>query len=233
MNGHRLRIATYNVHKCQGLDGRTSPERIVRVLREVEADVIALQEVLSDHGAYLRDALGMEAASGENRRHKGVGYGNLVLSRLPLRHSYNHDISVPGREARGILRADVAFSDGRLLHIFNAHLGTGFIERRRQARRLAEDRCIDGDCLRGPRIVLGDFNEWTRGLASKVLSELLPGPELRPRLRRSYPGLLPVLHLDHIYYDPSLTAEHIFLHRSRASLIASDHLPLVADFRMD
>jgi endonuclease/exonuclease/phosphatase family metal-dependent hydrolase len=121
---------------------------------------------------------------------------------------------------------------GDVLHLFNFHLGTGFLERRWQARRIAEIELIRSRDLRGPRIVVGDFNEWTRGLVSTMFAAELRGADIRVRLkqRRTYPGILPVLHLDHIYYDDDLVLEHVFLHRSRKALVASDHLPLVADF---
>ena len=88
--------------------------------------------------------------------------------------------------------------------------------------------------MQGPRILLGDFNEWVRGLTTKLMSSHLKSADLKLHLRRSrtYPGVLPFLHLDHIYYDDHLTVENLHLHRSRTSLIASDHLPLVADFKL-
>ena len=89
--------------------------------------------------------------------------------------------------------------------------------------------------LSGPRVVLGDFNEWTHGLASRLLSEELCSADLSHHLRtrRTYPGPLPLVHLDHIYYDDrALKLERLTLHRSRLALVASDHLPLAADFRL-
>jgi len=85
-----------------------------------------------------------------------------------------------------------------------------------------------------PKIVLGDFNEWMKGLATQTLSERLQSIDLRVHLRRrrTYPGVFPVLHLDHIYYDGDLEIDHIEVLRSRRALIASDHVPLVADIRI-
>jgi endonuclease/exonuclease/phosphatase family metal-dependent hydrolase len=82
--------------------------------------------------------------------------------------------------------------------------------------------------------VLGDFNEWTRGLATRLLAEELESADIRHHLRRrsTYPGPLPFLHLDHVYHDPALELVTLRLHRSRTALVASDHLPLVADFRI-
>ncbi len=239
-----LRVATYNVHRCRGIDGRLRPDRIVEVLREVDPDVAALQEVVSaeggapeDHQArYVAEALGFHWALGENRKLAGAAYGNVVLSRYPLRVVKNHDISVAGRERRGALHTDILLEDHAAVHVFNIHLGTAFRERRHQGRRLSErGRGILHDReLTGPKIVLGDFNEWTRGLATRLLGSHLKSVDVRKHLRwkRTYPGFLPVLHLDHIYYDGPFELLRLRLHRTRTSLLASDHLPLVADFRL-
>ncbi|MDQ3756140.1 MAG: endonuclease/exonuclease/phosphatase family protein, partial [Acidobacteriota bacterium] len=172
---------------------------------------------------------------GENRRLRGGAYGNVILTRLGVREARNYDITWRWCERRGCLRADVQADDGRaLLHVFNVHLGTAFIERRHQARQLVSEEILNDAHLSGPRIVLGDFNEWTRGLASRLLSEQLHSVDVRTHLNRArtYPGALPLVHLDHIYYDPALELVSLRLHKTPASLVASDHLPLVADFRM-
>jgi endonuclease/exonuclease/phosphatase family metal-dependent hydrolase len=229
----KLRIATYNVHKCKGLDGRVSVKRIADVLRELKADVIALQEVFGTQAEHLASDLGMHLAFGENRQLLGDAYGNTVLSTHPLRSHCNIDVSVMRREQRGCLRTDVLIHE-RHLHIFNVHLGTAFFERREQARRLIDEAVLRSKTLEGPRIVLGDFNEWTRGHVTQVLTNEFVSTDVRVHLRRkrTYPGIFPVMHLDHIYYDPELTVDRVALHRTRDSLVASDHLPLVADFRI-
>jgi endonuclease/exonuclease/phosphatase family metal-dependent hydrolase len=171
---------------------------------------------------------------GENRRLHGGAYGNLLLSRFPLRAIHNHDITVSRRERRGCLRADIDF-EGKTLRLFNVHLGTSFLERRQQIRNLIGAGILHSSELEGVRIVLGDFNEWTRGLASRLLSAHFQSVDIRTHLgcSRTYPGLFPFLHLDHIYFDAGLKLERLMLHRSRTALIASDHLPLVADFHLD
>jgi endonuclease/exonuclease/phosphatase family metal-dependent hydrolase len=238
----RFRVATYNIHKCQGLDGRVSPERIVKVLREVNADVIALQEVLAirgrgsehDQAHFIAEALGMEYRLGENRRLRGGAYGNLVLTRWPAVAAVNHDISIEGREQRGCLRVDIRLPHNRVLHVYNVHLGTSFSERQQQARRLLDRSLLHSDDHDGPRVLLGDFNEWTRGLASRLLAKHFQSADMRLALgrKRTYPGVLPFLHLDHIYYDKTLELEAAQLHRSRTVLVASDHLPIVAEFHL-
>jgi len=239
-----LRVATYNVHKCRGLDRRVRPGRIASVLREVDADIIALQEVVSvedsaheeQHQAkYIAEELGCVFRIGENRRHHGGAYGNVVLSRFPIKSVCNHDLTWRWREPRGCLRVDMETPSGLLLHVFNVHLGTAFVERRHQGRKLVGERILKNSDLTGARLVLGDFNEWTRGLATRLLGEELCSADVRRHLpsARTYPGAFPLLHLDHVYYDDRvLKLERLTLHKSLTALVASDHLPLVADFSL-
>lgn len=226
-----IRIATYNVHKCKGLDGRVSLKRIADVLSEIDADVVAMQEVFHQQAEHLAELLQKHSAFGENRQLLGDAYGNVVLSRFPVHSHCNHDVSVAGRERRGCLRTDV-YLQGRALHVFNVHLGTAFFERRRQAKHLIDEAVLRSKTLEGPRVVLGDFNEWSRGHVSQMLSSEFESTDIRHHLgrARTYPGIFPVMHLDHIYYDPQLKVERVAFHRTKTSLIASDHVPLVADF---
>lgn len=128
----RFRIATYNIHKCRGMDRRVKPERILEVLREVDADIVALQEVLSveqdpqhDHVRFLAAELGVHFCFGENRRLYGGGYGNLLLSRFPIRAISNYDITAGQREPRGCLRADIDI-EGADRTLFQRSLGHQF-----------------------------------------------------------------------------------------------------------
>lgn len=241
--GHRIRIVTYNVHKCRGMDRRVSPARIVKVLREINADILALQEVLNivggspedEQARFIAGELGYNYCIGENRQLRGGAYGNVVLSRLPISSAHNYDISWHSRERRGCLRADIELNNNHALHVFNVHLGTSYMERRHQGRLLVTPEILNGPDRLGKRILLGDFNEWTRGLTSQLLASHLVSVDIRVHLQRTrtYPGLFPILHLDHIYFDELLQLKSLTLHRSRTALIASDHIPLVADFQID
>jgi endonuclease/exonuclease/phosphatase family metal-dependent hydrolase len=238
----RLRVATYNIHKCRGLDRRTNPSRIAKMIRQLDADVVALQEVLDvrsgrpehDQARSLACELeGYHWTFGENRQLHGGAYGNMTLSRMPFSFQTNYDLTWRHRERRGCLRTDVSFC-GMVLHIFNVHLGTGFMERRHQARKLLSDRVLK-QTLTGRKIVVGDFNEWTRGLASRLMGSDFKCAEPRSFMRygRTYPGILPFMHLDHFYFDPALRLVKLKLHRTATALVASDHLPLVAEFGVE
>ena len=210
------------------------------MVRGLDADIVALQEVMNvagdpllDQGRIIAEALGYKYAVGEVRQLRGGAYGNVTLTRAPIRNWAVHDLTVKRREPRGALRLDVAVG-GAVLHVYNVHLGTSFLERRAQARKLVGEDLLGDKKRRGPCVILGDFNEWTRGLATRLLAERFESVDIQLHLKRkkTYPGFLPVLHLDHIYYDPELTLETLSICRTKKALVASDHLPLVATFRV-
>jgi len=231
----QVRVATYNIHRCRGMDRRVMPMRIADVLREIDADVIALQEVVgagpsgSGQAEEIGAALGMGWIMSPVRHLRKHLFGNVVLSRHPIVHHSQYDLSWRTCEPRGCQRVDLDLGDGRLLHVYNVHLGTAVLERRYQAPRLAS--FVHDRRVQGPKIILGDFNEWMRGLATRTLSTLFQGIDIRAHLRRrrTYPGIFPVLHLDHIYYEGRVEVRSVELPRSRKALMASDHLPLVAN----
>lgn len=240
----QLRVATYNIHKCRGFDGKTSPSRIIEVLRELEADILCLQEVVNapharrpifDQAHDISRAFPeYEWSFGANRPLRGGTYGNMTLARRPMRGSRNHNLSRQGREQRGVLQTDIVLDNGEILHVFNVHLGTGHMERRFQARLLMSEAVLGQSNFTGSRLVVGDFNEWTRGLTTRLLRNSFQAirPEHGLRYPRTYPGMLPLLSLDHCYYEPPLELEAARLWRSPRAFIASDHLPLIADFRL-
>src|SRR5262245_14540704 len=234
---HTVRIATYNIHRGRGLDGRTRIERIAAVLASIDADIVALQEVIGasplkpGQAAELGAALGMGWVMAPTRHLRTALFGNVVLSRLPIRHHVQHDLTWKTCEHRGVQRVYLAL-DNDTLHFYNVHLGTSLLERRHQAAKLAS--IVHDRRVNGPKIVLGDFNEWARGMSKDVLAERLQSIDLSKHLsrRRTYPGFFPILHLDHIYFEGKVDVLKVAMPRDRLSLMASDHLPLIADLRI-
>jgi len=236
-------MTTYNLHKCRGYDMRIVPERIITVLDELRADILCLQEVVNaptgppqwNQAHAIAEAFpGFHVAFGVNRSFHDGTYGNMTLSRFPIVSWKNHDLSRERREPRGVLQTEIEVARGRVMHVFNVHLGTGHMERRYQARKLLNPEVLEQPGLSGPRVVLGDFNEWIRGLTTHLLQSSFQ--TLRPRhagrFPRTFPGILPLVSLDHCYYDDPLELQSSRLWRSRTALWASDHLPLIAEFRL-
>jgi len=233
-----VRIVTYNIHKCRGLDRRTRPDRIASVLAAIEPDIVALQEVIGpgatglDHAEEIDANLGMGWVMAPARDFRHHQYGNVVLSRFPIREHSQHDLSWKTCEPRCSQRVAIDIGADTHLQVFNVHLGTALLERRYQATRLAA--WVHDRRIAPPKLVLGDFNEWSRGIAEDILAHRLKSVDLYPHLkrRRTYPGFFPVLHLDHIYFDGDIDVRKIELPRTRLAMVASDHLPLVADLRV-
>jgi endonuclease/exonuclease/phosphatase family metal-dependent hydrolase len=243
-NVTRFRVATYNIHKCRGFDRETSPDRINAVIEELQADVLCLQEVVdAPDGPRIFDQARQIASAfpayswcfGANRAFRGGRYGNMTLTRFPIRSWRNHDLSHRKREERGALQVDIQIGTDQVLHLFNIHLGTSYTERRAQAARLLSTDVLGQEALSDPRLVVGDFNEWTVGLTTRLLRGSFKTFRPRHGLRfpRTFPGMLPFLSLDHYYYELPLELEQARLWRSRKALIASDHLPLIADFQLN
>ncbi len=230
-----LVVASYNIHRGVGLDRRRDLDRIARVIGEIAPDVIGLQEVVRENGLaaadqalYLASRLDMTLVMGATRAYGSAGtYGNAVLTRLPVLGSLRCDLSWSGREPRGCLRVDLGVND-IALHVFNCHFGLGFRERRSQVDLLA-GFLKAADC-EGPRLVVGDFNEWHRGPVTRGLRREFSSP--MRRMRRTHPAWFPLFRLDRIYWDVELEGEEFHVHRSRLARVASDHLPVVARLRV-
>jgi endonuclease/exonuclease/phosphatase family metal-dependent hydrolase len=222
-------VASYNIHKAEGIDRRVDLGRIALVLKEIDADLVGVQEVYRGQAEALAATLGMSMAMGATRIHNdGQPYGNAIFTRLSVHGSHTFDLTRPARQPRGGIRLDLLVGDG-LLHLFNVHFGLKIRERAEQVKALLREQILNAE-LMGPRVVMGDLNEWFwfAGAVGRTLRRELHGP----RIRRTHPALLPLFPLDRIYWDRELHAEGFRVHRSRLARVASDHLPVVARLRL-
>ena len=218
-------VASYNVHRCIGTDGRHDPARIARVLRELDADVIGLQEVTSradgvDQLVHLARAGGFEAVAAPTWRNARGQWGNGLLTRHPILGVDRIDLSVDGREPRGAL--DVRLGIGAdVVRVVVTHLGLHRGDRRAQVARLLD--VLDGDD--GFVVLLGDLNEWLpRGGCLAALHAHFGSTAGA----RSFPSRRPVLRLDRIWARPHGAMGPIVAHRTPLARVASDHLPVRA-----
>jgi len=219
-------VASYNIHKAEGLDGRTDLSRIASVLREIDADLVGVQEIYQPQAEALAAELGMAMAMGVTRKRDDLPYGNAVFTRFAVHGSHPFDLTRPPREPRGGIRLDTVVG-GDLLHVFNVHFGLKIRERAHQVAALVREHVLH-EALSGPRVVIGDLNEWFPGAVGRTLRRELHGP----RIRRTHPAPLPIFPLDRIYWDRHLHADGFHVHRSRLARVASDHLPVVARLRL-
>jgi endonuclease/exonuclease/phosphatase family metal-dependent hydrolase len=233
-SGSRLVIASYNIHGCVGIDRRHDTNRVASVIREIGADVLGLQE-LHAHGVgpdptdeieYLAAVSGFEVVTGTTFVGPRGAYGIALLSRRPVLAVRRIDLSVPTREPRCALDIDVAVDDG-ILHVITTHLGLAPWERRIQVQRLTEAIVRDPSRL---TVVLGDINEWFH--LSRTLRQL--GAHFgRSSTVRTWPSLRPLFALDRIWVHPPEALAAVWAHTSPAARRASDHLPLVAELKVE
>jgi endonuclease/exonuclease/phosphatase family metal-dependent hydrolase len=226
----RLICATWNIHGCIGRDRRHDPERTRCVLREFDADLVALQEVEDPHEApglleFLTSGSDWSVVSGPTLLRPTGQYGNALLSRLPIVHHDRVDLSLPGREPRGAIRIMVRWNDLKV-QLLATHLGLRPQERRIQITRLLRLIRHHAATERPDITVLaGDLNEWflwgrpLRWLRGHFGSA--PSP-------RSFPAGWPVLPLDRIWVDPPERLVNTRTWTSGLARMASDHLPVLA-----
>lgn len=225
-----LRLASYNIHKCVGLDRRFDPDRIRQVIRELAADIVALQEVDQRFGerAGLLDLARLEAETGlvpvpVNGHPRAHGWhGNLILVREALVQRVE-EVTLPGLEPRGALVADLELGQGRGVRVIGAHFGLLRRSRHKQASLLAP-YLRSGD--RGA-VLMGDLNEWRIDRASP-LARYLSGEQADSHAPPSFPARMPLLPLDRIIASDPGSLSGLTVHHSPLARVASDHLPICA-----
>jgi len=239
------RVMTYNVHRCVGLDRRHDPARIAEVIARADPDVVALQELEVGHprteGLHqprrLADLLGMDVHYHPARQAGGAGFGNAILSRLPV-HGVRSATLPRHRflplQRRGALSASILFGNQEV-RIFNTHLGLVHGERVLQAGALCGSGWLDHpECRERPRIVCGDFNATPRSSVYRLFDGGLRDAQTVSggRARRTWPSFLPVTRYDHVFVCPKIAVMKVDVPRTPLTRVASDHLPLVVDVQL-
>ncbi|MEM5446331.1 endonuclease/exonuclease/phosphatase family protein [Paraburkholderia guartelaensis] len=226
--GGELTLVTWNIHGAVGTDGARAPERIARVLIEIDADIVALQEVplggaaaaSADVLAGLARATNRRAVAGPTLDTPQRRFGNAVLARWPVTEARTLDLSFGGREPRGALDVDL-LCNGEALRVVATHLGLRPRERRAQIAQLLT--AFDRPGL--PVILAGDINEWLLwGRALRMLAghfRAAPAPA-------TFPSRWPMLALDRVWMHPASRLASVQAWSHGEAPVASDHLPVVA-----
>jgi endonuclease/exonuclease/phosphatase family metal-dependent hydrolase len=223
-----LRMGTYNVHGHKGTDGKIVADRTLGVVRQLQADCVALQEfvnasaptgeALLEHWART---LGMHGAYAAAFERGGEEFGNALLTRWPILEQHAHDVSLRGYRRRVVLEALVAV-DGVKLQLMSLHLGVSPRERALQAQQLFE---LCSATRADFHLLLGDFNEWSQ--FSAVSRRLRAHFDVTRRVA-TFPSRAPVVGLDRVWVHPRGRLHETRVETSPAARLASDHLPLVA-----
>ncbi len=240
---HTLRIATFNIHKgVTSFNARLVLHEQRELIRQLQADIVFLQEVRGEHarhrrlfnGAqheYLADTNWQDFAYGKNAIYPAGHHGNALLSRFPILSWENENISAHITEQRGMLHCEIGIPGwDQSLHCICVHFGL-FARWRRQQLVALRTRIESLVPEAAPLIIAGDFNDW-RVRAGRVLSEGLHLKEVfehsQGRPARSFPSILPMFRLDRIYVR-GFNIKHASVHGGTDFAKVSDHAALSAD----
>jgi endonuclease/exonuclease/phosphatase family metal-dependent hydrolase len=242
----RLRVATYNVHGCVGMDGQRSEDRIAQVIASMSADIVGLQELdlgrprssRADQAALIATRLGWKYHFHPAMRSGEEQYGNAIVSRFPIKLKRADEM--PGtppwycREQRIAIwmRAETNLGP---VHIINSHFGLGRTERRLQAKFLIGPTWLGSVAPDEPAILLGDFNSVRTSRAHRLIGTHLR--DVRTLVRpsgalRTFPTRFPSLAVDHIFVNAALSPLQLKVHRTSLARLASDHFPLVCELTL-
>jgi endonuclease/exonuclease/phosphatase family metal-dependent hydrolase len=245
---HVVRVMTYNVHSCIGMDGKLSIDRIARVIAFYDPDIICLQELdvgrARTKGLHQAEEIAAQVRM-ESHFHpafeiEGERYGDAILCSFPMHlvktgalPTYPHRRKDRSREPRGAMWVEVEFR-GAKLQIFNTHLGLNIKEREAQARALVSDEWLGAVNGSGPVMMCGDFNAFPRSRVCKSLRCRLRDAQLEGsrRPQRTWPGRLPLGRIDHVFVSEEFEIGSIMVPRTALTRLASDHLPLIVDLKL-
>lgn len=244
----KIRILSYNIHKGFTI-GNTDfiLEQIRNAMREVNADVLFLQEVIGDHNddrcqipdwetaiqfEYLADSVWPHFAYGKNAIYSEGHHGNAILSKFPIVDWSNRLISTNRFEQRGLLKVKVHIPElGRELILANTHLDLTQGGRDQQAKMIIEDLKKDADT---PWVLLGDFNDWNRKISKRIESELNVQEAfktLHGKYPLTFPSMFPVLSLDRVFLNKMKAVSAVALKDGHWRKM-SDHLPLYVEMEL-
>jgi endonuclease/exonuclease/phosphatase family metal-dependent hydrolase len=248
MSAPSLRIMTYNVHRCRGLDRRWSPARIAEVIAACEPDIVALQELdvrrarsgHIDQAEVIARHLAMDVHFFPALRVMEELYGDAILSRWPAK--LKKADALPGftqirrLEPRGALWSEIRVR-GTPVQVINTHLGILGAERMMQVTALLGPNWLGHPDCAAPVLLAGDFNATPRSRAYRALVRLLRDAQrLRHKRGRrnaaTFPTRYPTLALDHVFVSPNIDVLDTFAVRTPLARIASDHLPLLVELRL-
>ena len=241
--GFPLRVMTYNVHSCVGMDGKVSTRRIAKIIAQYDPDVVALQELdvgrKRTHEIDQAHAIARELEM-EFHFHPAIQieeemYGDALLSRYPMRLVRAGELPGPAHrprlQTRGALWVEIEVEDHKV-QILNTHVGVRPVEQRPQVEALVGSQWLSHPDCRGPVILCGDFNATPRHKTCRRIMQMLNDAQdiLDNHVpQRTWFGRLPVGRIDHIFVGKEIQVQSCLVPRTAQTRVASDHLPLIVD----
>ena len=241
-----LRIMTYNVHGCVGMDGVLSPSRIARVIGQYHPDIVALQELDvgrrrsggEDQTMRIANILNMEHYFNASMRVAEESFGDAILSVYPMQLMKKDALArhpmFSFLETRGALWVQIEF-DSRPIQVVNTHLGLHAVERLKHAEELLSDKWISHPTCQGPAILCGDFNAMPGSKTFNCLNSRMQSVQAclrQKKYKRTWAGRYPMICLDHIFVGGGLQVVDCQVGDSFLARLASDHRPVIADIRL-
>lgn len=242
----KLRLMTYNVHRCVGVDRDLNVERIASVIEASRPDIVALQELDVgrmrtrgvDQAHALAELLGMRSRFHPAMHVEEEKYGDAILTALPERLVRAEALPTYPRmrnlEPRGALWVAVEIAPGVELQVINTHLGLVPREQQIQAAALlGEDWVLSPDFVK-PAVLLGDFNATPFSQTYKMLHAAMRDAQ-RGRKKpptSTFPSRFPFMRIDHVFLAGDIEVSGIHSPYDAQARIASDHLPLVVDIEV-
>jgi endonuclease/exonuclease/phosphatase family metal-dependent hydrolase len=238
-----VRIMTYNVHSCVGMDGKAAPERIARVIARYKPDIVALQELDVerqrtggiDQAQRIARLLQMKFHFHPAIHLEEERYGDAILTHLPMRLVRAGALpglrKMPSLEPRGALWASIEV-DGTEIQVLNTHLGLMARERRAQMDELLGNSWLGHPDCHGAVVFCGDLNALPSSAVCRRLGRLLTDVQVEVNAHRpkaTFFTRFPSLRIDHIYVDRETEVLHVEVPNSALTRLASDHLPLIAN----
>lgn len=243
----KLKIATYNIHRCIGLDRRFKPDRMVEIFNDIDADIVLMQEV--DEGAPRSNKLNLakEIAQacgykyyvlGHNVTLKTGNYGNATLSKFPIVSEKNINLTIGDKKRRGCQHTTIKVNNKIKFDIFNLHLGLSAKERQKQAGMVLHSKQFKKLKTKENCLIAGDFNDWRSLLRALFIegfnfecatdSSKLWGESAL----KTFPSFAPRGGLDRVYYKGKMELIKAQVYNKSITLVASDHLPVVVEFEV-
>ena len=243
----KVRLATYNVHRCVGTDRRLDVERVAGVIAACNADIVALQELdvgrrrtgHVDQAHRLAELLRMKshfhpAMSVEEER-----YGDAILTALPERLVRAGALPglprLRGLEPRGALWVAVDIGGGVELQVINTHLGLVPREQQVQAAALIGEDWMASEAFTAPAVLLGDFNASPLSKTYRMLTAVIRDAQtgLGRAPTATFPSRFPFMRIDHVFVAGAVTVTRVESPFDARARVASDHLPLVVDLEIE